>query len=184
MGLNLRQMSFPSKNFTEGQTIQIRRCTSFVEAASMIANESFGVTNFFICFYNGFAEESIIWFAYRDDNHDFENPVKFQLDDWRDDEYATNSLREILAPRILPANLTLRRGQPCFEFYYPSAVARQLGFGQVPIHLFFADKVPARDAIKSPLAYNRLKNLEPDASTIYLGNWQITPFSTIPFLRW
>ena len=29
--------------------------------------------------------------------------------------------------------------------------------------------------------YNRLKNLEPDGSTIELGDWQITPFTTIPF---
>jgi hypothetical protein len=144
------------------------------------------VTDFCICFYNGFAEDSIIWFAYLDENHGFENPIKFQLDDRKDDEYTntSTSLREAITPRIFPVNFTLGRGQPSYEFYHPSAVARQLGFGQVPIRLFFANKVQARDAIKSPLAYNRLKNLEPDASTIYLGNWQITPFSTIPFLRW
>ena len=32
--------------------------------------------------------------------------------------------------------------------------------------------------------YNRLKNLEPDGSTIELGDWQITPFTTIPFKQW
>ena len=32
--------------------------------------------------------------------------------------------------------------------------------------------------------YNRLKNLEPDGSTIELGEWQITPFTTIPFKLW
>ena len=149
----------------------------------MIANDpqAFSVTDFFRCFYNGFSKESIIWFAYFDENHSFKNPVKFQLDIWRNDEYTVNSLREALAPRILPTNFTLGCGQHCFEFYYPSAVARQLGFGPVPIQLFFADKVQARDAIKSALAYNRLKNLEPDASAINLGDWQIAPFTTIPF---
>jgi len=72
MGLNLRQMSFPSENYAEGQPIQIRRCTSFGEVAAIIANDTFSVTDFFKCFYNGFANESIVWFAY----HDFENPGK------------------------------------------------------------------------------------------------------------
>ena len=130
-----------------------------------------------------FSKESIVWFAYYDDNHDSENPVKFQLDNWRDDEYAINSLKEALAPRILPANFALGRGQHCFEFYYPSAAARQLGFGQVPIHLFFANKVQARD-VKSVLDYNCLKNLEPDARTINLGDWQIAPLTSIPFKHW
>ena len=73
----------------------------------MITNDNFGVTDFFRCFYNGFADESIIWFAYHDDNHDFENLVKLQLDNWKGDDYATNSLREAIAPRILPASFTL-----------------------------------------------------------------------------
>ena len=47
MGLDLRKMSFPSETYAEGQQIQVRRCTSFGESASMIANESFGMTDFF-----------------------------------------------------------------------------------------------------------------------------------------
>jgi len=54
----------------------------------------------------------------------------------------------------------------------------------VPIHPFFADKVQARDAIKDPLIYSRLKNLEPDVSTIDLGELQITPFTSLPFKYW
>ena len=60
MGLNLRQMSFPSENYAEGQPIQICRCTSFGEAAAMIANDTLGVTDFFKCFYYGFDDASII----------------------------------------------------------------------------------------------------------------------------
>ena len=150
----------------------------------MITNDTFGVTDFFRCFYNGFADESIIWFAYHDDNHDFENLVKLQLDNWKGDDYATNSLREAIAPRILPASFTLGQGQPSYEFYYPSVAARQLGFVQVPIHPFFADKVQTRDVVESPLAYGRLKGLEPDASTIDLGDWQIAPFTSLPFKHW
>jgi hypothetical protein len=156
---------------TDRQPIQIRQCTSFREVAAMIANDTLGIADFFKCLYNGFADASIVWFAYHDDNHNFENPVKLRLDNCKDDEYATNSLREAITPRILPANFTLGRGQPSYEFYYQSVAARQLGFVQIAIHLFFADKVQARDIVKSALFYNRLKNLEPNAAAIDLGNW-------------
>ena len=78
----------------------------------MIANDpdTFGITNFFKCFYNGFFEESTIWFAYHDDNNDYENPFKFQLDSWRNDDYGVNSMKEIIASRILPANFAFGRG--------------------------------------------------------------------------
>lgn len=58
MGINLRQMSFPSENFAEGARPQTRRCTSFGEATSMIANDpqAFGVTDFFRCFYMAFVK--------------------------------------------------------------------------------------------------------------------------------
>ena len=58
MGLDLRNMSFPSKIYAQGQQIQVCRCTSFGESASMIANENFGMTHFFNYFYNGFVDES------------------------------------------------------------------------------------------------------------------------------
>jgi hypothetical protein len=184
MGLNLRTTSFPSESYAEGQPIQLRRCTSFGEAAILITNDTLSVTDFFRCFYHGFADEAIIWFAYHDDNHDFENPVKFQLDNWSGDDYATNSLREAIAPRILPATFTSGRDHPSYEFYHPSAVARQLGFGQVPIQLFFADKVQAREIIKSGLSYNRVENLQPDVSDIDLIDWRIAPLTSVPFTRW
>jgi len=80
----------------------------FGEATMMIANDTLGMTDFFRCLYDSFADEAVIWFAYRDDNHNFENPVKLQLDNWKDDEDATNnSLKEIVTLRILPAHFTL-----------------------------------------------------------------------------
>jgi hypothetical protein len=84
----------------------------------------------------------------------------------------------------LPASFTSGRGLPSYEFYNPSAVARQLGFGQVPIYPFFANKIQARDAVKSGLIYNRLKDLEPDVSTIDLSNWLIAPITSVPFTKW
>ena len=186
MVVNLSEMKFPSEAYSEEEEIVTRRCTSFGEAAIMIANDPniLGTTDFFNCFYNGFSENSTIWFAYRDDDDSYENHFKLQLSTWKNDKHATNSMKEIISPRILLANFTSGRDTPTFEFYYPSVAAKQLGFGQVPPLLFFADKVQIREVISDALAYNRLKNLEPDIDTTQLADWQIMPFSTIPFTHW
>ena len=139
MVVDLTEIKFPSEEFSEEEDTVTRRCTSFGEAAIMIANDpmTLGITDFFKCFYHGFAENSTIWFAYHDDDNNFENPFKFQLESWKDDEYASKRLKEIISPRILPANFTSGKDAPIFEFYNPSAAARQLGFGQVPLFPFF-----------------------------------------------
>ena len=93
-------------------------------------------------------------------------------------------MKEIIAPRILPANFSSGRGPHTFELYYPLVAARQLGFGEVPPQPYFAYKVQTRDAIKNGLTYNRLKMLEPDTSTIQFANLQIMPFTTVPFVQW
>ena len=122
MGIKLKEMSFPSEEFA-------RRCTSFGEAAIMIANDPdvFGTTNFFQCFYNGFTKDSTIWFAYHDDDKDYENPSTFQLNSWRNDEHGISIMKEIIASRILPANFTSGKNA--------------IFFGQVPPLPYFANKV-------------------------------------------
>ena len=62
MGIKLSELSFPSEEFDEEEDPITRRCTSFDEAAIMIANDSsvFGKMDFFKCFYNGFTEDSTI----------------------------------------------------------------------------------------------------------------------------
>jgi len=61
-------------------------------------------------------------------------------------------MKEMITPRILPANFTSGWDAPTFEFYYSSVVARQLGFGQVPPLPFFADKIQIREIISDALA--------------------------------
>ena len=70
MVVDLSEMKFPSEEFSEEEETITRRCTSFGEAAIMIANDpkTLGIIDFFKCFYQGFAEDSIIWFAYHDEN--------------------------------------------------------------------------------------------------------------------
>ena len=93
-------------------------------------------------------------------------------------------MKEIISPRILPANFTSGKDAPTFEFYYPSVVARQLGFGQVPPLPYFADRIQTRDTANDALSYNRLKNLEPSIDIVQLADWKITSFTTVPFARW
>jgi len=139
----------------------------------MIANDTktLGITDFFKCFYRGFAEDSTIWLVYHDENTSYENPFKFQLDSLKTDEEATKIMKEIISPRILPINFTAGKDTSSYEFYNPSMAARQLGFGQVPPFLFFASKVQFRGTLNNALSYDRLKNLEPDVNMILLADW-------------
>jgi hypothetical protein len=134
MAVELSETEFPSENFSEEEETITRRCTSFGEAAIMIANDPkiLGITDFFKCFYNGFPETSTIWFAYQDEKVIYENPFKFHLDTWKTDEDATEIMKEIISPRILPINFTTGKDIPSYEFYNQSVAARQLEFGQVP----------------------------------------------------
>jgi hypothetical protein len=98
------------------------------------------VATFFRCFYNGFTQEKTIWYAYHDENNAFKLPIKFTFESINTDAKSMESFGEATIPRILPVNFFTGRSQkPSYEFYYPSVAARQLGFGQVPVHLFFAD---------------------------------------------
>ena len=93
-------------------------------------------------------------------------------------------MKEIISPRILPVNFTTGKDIHSYEFYNPSVVARQLGFGQVPPSLFFVGKVQFREALDSALSYGRLKDLEPDVNMTLLADWQIAPFATTPIIQW
>ena len=93
-------------------------------------------------------------------------------------------MREAISPRILPANFTSGKSTIGYEFYYPSVVARQLGFVQVPALPYFVEKVQARNPIGNALAYNQLKSLEPVIDMTQLADWQVAPLTTIPFAQW
>ena len=90
----------------------------------------------------------------------------------------------MISPRILPTNFTSGKEISSYEFYNPSIVARQLGFGQVPPFPIFAGKVQFRGTIGNALSYDRLKDLEPSVDMALLADWQITSFVTTPFTQW
>jgi len=67
-----------------------------------------------------------------------------------------------------------------YEFCDPSALARQLAFGQLLIALCYADVVKPRETITSGLDWIRVAQLQPNADTldIDLSAWVPALFIT------
>jgi hypothetical protein len=115
----------------------------------------------------------------------FELPIKFSFESINTEAESMESFGEAITLGIFPVNFfTSRSHQPSYEFYYPSVAARQLDFGQVPVHLFFADRVKPRETVNSHVEYDRLKNLILDAENVDLEGWIICSFTTRPFKQW
>jgi len=59
----------------------------------------------------------------------------------------------IVTPRAIPVNSfgSRKNTNPSYDFYIPSALARQLAFGQLPITLCYANVVKPRETITSGL---------------------------------
>jgi len=66
-----------------------------------------------------------------------------------------------------------KNSNPTYEFYNPSALARQLAFEQLLIGLCYADVVKPRETITSGLEWIRIAQLQPNADTsdIDLSAW-------------
>ena len=73
---------------------------------------------------------------------------------------------------------------PTYEFYNPSAAARQFGMGQLPTQAYFAGRAKFREELTKGLDYNRLRDRIPDSSTIDLNEWIVAPFAVQPFKLW
>jgi hypothetical protein len=88
----------------------------------------------------------------------------------------------IITPRAIPVNNfgSGKNTSTSYEFYNPSALSRQLAFGQLPIKHCYADVVKPREAITSGLEWIRVAQLSPDAdiADIDLSDWVPTSFIT------
>jgi hypothetical protein len=88
----------------------------------------------------------------------------------------------IITPRAIPVNTfgSGKNSNTTYEFYNPSAVSRQLAFGQLPIKLCFADVIKPRETITSGTEWSRVVRLAPDAdiSDVDLSIWSPTSFIT------
>jgi hypothetical protein len=93
-----------------------------------------------------------------------------------------DTMTAIITPRAIPVNNngSGKNTNTTYEFYNPSALARQLAFGQLHIKLSYADVVKPREIVTSGLEWIRIAQLQPDADTtdIYLSNWVPALFIT------
>jgi hypothetical protein len=92
-------------------------------------------------------------------------------------------------PCLLPINFSTGRGKThlySYEFYHPSIAAWQFGLRQLPIHLFFANLIKARDILNSALEYGHLKALTNTLTDVNLVNWAPAPapFSSSQYNSW
>jgi len=94
----------------------------------------------------------------------------------------------IVTPRAIPVNNfgSGKKTNTTYEFYNPSALARQLAFGQLPIKLCYANVVKPREVITSGHEWITIAQLQPDADTtdIDLSAWVPALFITKSYKQW
>jgi len=94
----------------------------------------------------------------------------------------TDLMMAIITPRAILVNIfgSQKNSSPTYKFYNPSAQARQLAFGQLPIRLCYANVVKPRETITSGLEWIRVAQLQPnvDSSDIDLSAWVPALFIT------
>jgi len=118
------------------------------------------IGRFFQTLYDGLTKEQRAWMPYKDPEtrfHPFDDALNKDND----------LMMAIITLRAIPVN-TFGSGKntsPTYEFYSPSALARQLAFCQLSIRLCYADVVKPREIITSGLKWIRITPLQPNADT-------------------
>jgi hypothetical protein len=133
---------------SDGEERTHRRCTSFGEYASTPTDAGAKLSaellkDWFCSFYEGFQKEARVWFLYEDSTL-LEHPLDFRFEDINHDRYQKprKIFSTAISPCILPVGIHQGKNiQVSYEFYHPMSSARQFGMGQLPIGLFFADKI-------------------------------------------
>ena len=93
----------------------------------------------------------------------------------------------IITPKAIPVNFfgSGKASNLTYEFYNPSALARQLAFGQLLIALCYADVVKPRETITSNLEWIRIAQLPPNVDTdVDLSAWIPALFITQVYKQW
>jgi hypothetical protein len=188
IGEKIIDRNFPNDH-REDEEPSRRRCTSYGEDALSIPYEWLAlgkVVGFFKSVYNGFKEDATIWNAYEENMNHFERPLLFKLDQVCNPEDASKKNFQIAyTPCILPTNFSSAKNRPySYEFYHPSVSARQLGFGQLSIHLFFADRIQHRNILSSALEYSRIKALTDVLTDVDLTEWAPSLFHSSQYKSW
>ena len=121
----------------------------------------------------------------------YEDPVtKFPLTFHPFDD-ALNKDHDVMMALITPRAITVnffgsgKASNQTYEFYNPSALARQLAFGQLPIALSYADVIKPRETITSLLEWTRIAQLPPNVDTdTDLSDWIPALFITPAYKQW
>ena len=140
---------------------------SYDKAASAITIDV-DVGHLFKKFYGGFGADTLTWLPYdEDENNELIFPFKFRFESGSSDETVAAIFNSFIKPCILPAKFCHGRDKmaigffllvnlPTYEFYNPSFVARQFGFGQLPSHIFFKNTLKPREDISEVLEAGRV----------------------------
>jgi len=143
------------------------------------------VSRFFQTLYVGLAKDQRAWMPYEDPE------TRFLLMFHPSDDALNKDhdlMMAIITPRAIPVNFfgSGKNSNLTYEFYNPSALARQLAFGQLPIGLCYADVVKPREIITSRLEWIRIAQLQPNADTsdIDLSAWIPALFITQMYKQW
>jgi hypothetical protein len=143
------------------------------------------IGRFFQMLYDGLSKDQRAWLPYEDLDSRFPltfPPANDALNKDNDLMMAINT------PRAIPANNfgSEKNTNTTYEFYNPSALARQLAFGQLPIKLCYADVVKPREVITSGLEWIRIAQLQLDVDTtdIDLLAWVPALFITQSYKPW
>jgi len=142
------------------------------------------VSRFFQTLYEGLTREQRAWMPYGDPHTMF--PLVFHpFNDALNKDH--DVMMALITPRAIPVNF-FGSGKACnqtYEFYNPSALARQLAFGQLWIALCFADVIKPRETITSLLEWSRVAQLSPNADTdADLSEWIPALFITQAYKQW
>jgi hypothetical protein len=143
------------------------------------------IGRFFQSFYNGLSHDHWAWMPYIDEETRFSLLFNFADDTLnKDDEL----MMAIITPWAIPVN-TFSSGKNTnitYEFYNPSAVSRQLAFGQLPIKLCFADVIKPRETITGGSDWSKVVRLSPDVDTTDgdLSTWMLASFITESYKLW
>ncbi len=174
----------------DGEEHTHRRCMSYGEYASTPADAGAKLSaellkDWFFSFYDGFQKDARVWFFYAD-SMDFELPADFRFEDINHEKFQQS--REVfttaISPCILPVGIHQGRNiQVSYEFYHPMTSARQFGMGQLPIGLYFADKIQCRGDISSTLIMDRLLNI-PGPQLGSIENIELARSRNRAFDRW
>jgi len=142
------------------------------------------VSRFFQTLYEGLTREQRAWLPY--DDLDTMFPLVFHpFNDALNKDHEV--MMALITPRVIPVNFfgSGKTSNQNYEFYNPSALARQLAFGQLPIALCYADVIKPREAITDLLEWIRVAQLPSSADTdVDLSEWVPAAFTTQAYKQW